>query len=932
MSIYMKLYIGVNGIIILIILFFSINSADASVKENHKLNSKFHEFYEQQLLHLDYTVSTARNRKVTASTVVSGDDLYLSVSADEKDDFVESLTSTFGIERTVSEKIVNDLTKGVSSSQSCFGFRSDCGLLPELYDFVYIPEQLKVVIFVNSRYLNDIKISDEQYIKREISQEALISSHTLNLALLDRSSSYDSKMSYQNRSYLGISDHGYLYSDFMVNSDGDYSVADLSFNRVYENNRISLGYKYTDSAWNDSSYLGDFGISGFMLQLGSDHAMLKDSGIDRRIYFNVSRGGRLEVVDDLGRYLVSKNVEIGQHYISYSDLPKGNYSITIRVYDGETDIYSERVTVYNHNSSRVGGINYMLTGGYYNPNWVANNRTSNKYYDVNDYDSPFLDGRLSYNWTDSLTVGSGSLVADSDYILYAGIDLDFERMFRTSFVLYSYNSDDSAYRLNIYSSNVSLSYYRYDVSSSESLPFYRMINLNIGERESIAFNANYNFSKPVSYVGTITHSRFSSSLPNYDYAYDNTSLKNSLYFNDLPLRSRLGIQCDTTFETSKKVQHGIFVNLSIPLDGNAHVYTHSVSGSLNGNSTTRHQDSLSSNLLSTNGANISSRLGASYDEKSSENNIYDLSFSASYNDNYQNVNGYSYMNSTGSNSISVQYNTNSIVTKDSAFLTDKRSSTYFVNRNASEFNDKNSFLAVVDSKKNGSRDRSYTVSSGTRAYPLNEYKEYEFFLDTEASDFYNVGDNHAFASSFPGTVIGMQTGLGEVKSFISTFSDINGSPISDVECVGLGCVSVVDISEGVYQIRLKPEYAYKIISRKNQCVIPSLDKAENLNLGNNFCMPPFVEGDDGLLISQSEGGINYYYLGRFDINSHILSSYIKEFKEKQGVELIVKSVDDYNFVFIKSSNNLSDVDKKGIDELISYALTDESVPYAAIGN
>lgn len=915
------------------LILFLMNSANAEITSSRISKSKLQEFYEEQDLILDYVVSTDKNKKISISTVVSGDDFHIVVNEEEKKQLIDSLTQSFGVDSAISRLIVDDLLSGVSSSRACVGYRSECGIIPERYDFVYIPDQARVVIHVDSKYLRNVKVSDDKYIKRDVLNSAFISSHTMNLSVLDRDSSYDSKISYQNKSYLGISDFGYLYSEFMVNSEGDYSIPDFSLNRVYENNRISLGYKYSNTAWNDSSYLGDFGISGFMLQLGTDDSMLKESGIDQRIYFNVSKGGRLEVTDDLGRYLISKNIDIGQHYISYSELPKGNYNITIRVYDGDMDIYNERSSVYNYQATRSGSFNYMISGGYYDPHWITNKHYATYYDDIEKYESAFLDGRFSYRLMDNVVIGSGSLVTDNDYVLYSGLDLGFNRQFRTSFIVNSYNSDDFSYRLNAYSKNLSLSYYHYKIDDYDNLSFYNMINVSPGERDNLSFNFNYSFYNPFSYVGSITHSRFSNNRYNYEYSYDNTTIKNSLYFLNLPLRSKLGVQYDTIFENNKKTQHGFYVSLSIPLSNdNSHVYTHSMAGSFDNNRVTRHQDSLSSNLISAKKINLSSRVGSSYEQKNSDNNTYDLSFSGSYYDDYQNVNGYGYMNSKGSNSLSAQYNTNSILTSDNLHFTAKRSSTYFINKNTSKFDDKNSFLAVVDSKKNGSIDKTYAVNGGVGTYPLSEYKEYEFFLDTDASDFYNIGDERVSASSFPGTVIGLKTGLGEVKSVISMFSDINGLPIEDVECVGFGCVSVIDISDGVYQIRLKPEYDYKIISRKNQCVIPSLVNVKNLNLGNNFCMPPFYENEDGFQISRDDKGFIYYYLGKFSKNK-TLARYIDDIKSNTGVELIVKNVDDFEFLFIKTNRDLSVRQRSNISELMTYALTnDDFTPYASIGH
>ncbi|MFA0058161.1 CS1-pili formation C-terminal domain-containing protein, partial [Vibrio echinoideorum] len=112
-----------------------------------------------------------------------------------------------------------------------------------------------------------------------------------------------------------------------------------------------------------------------------------------------------------------------------------------------------------------------------------------------------------------------------------------------------------------------------------------------------------------------------------------------------------------------------------------------------------------------------------------------------------------------------------------------------------------SLLAVVNSELNGKQGNAYVSEDALNVYPLKEYKEYEFELDTEASDFYNNGESYISATSYPGTTIRLDTSLSELKSFISTFSDINGSPIDGVECIGDGCVSTDRLVEGVYQFK-----------------------------------------------------------------------------------------------------------------------------------
>jgi hypothetical protein len=167
--------------------------------------------------------------------------------------------------------------------------------------------------------------------------------------------------------------------------------------------------------------------------------------------------------------------------------------------------------------------------------------------------------------------------------------------------------------------------------------------------------------------------------------------------------------------------------------------------------------------------------------------------------------------------------------------------------------------------------------------------------------------------------------LSELKSFISTFSDINGNPIDGVECIGGGCVSTDKLVEGVYQFKVKDKQPYKIISKANQCVIPELSSVNNLNLGNNFCMPSFEENSEGYQIALVDG-VYYYYLGQYK-DSNIVLNYQNKLNNS-GVEIINKKLGGYLYIFAKSPEQLTTANKLYVDELINYAVHMEMTPYA----
>ncbi|WP_196357392.1 CS1-pili formation C-terminal domain-containing protein, partial [Vibrio campbellii] len=413
------------------------------------------------------------------------------------------------------------------------------------------------------------------------------------------------------------------------------------------------------------------------------------------------------------------------------------------------------------------------------------------------------------------------------------------------------------------------------------------------------------------------------------YEFNNTTIKNTLYFDGLPLDAKFNIQHSYILSDDNRDEQSVYLNVSVPLDQSTLTYSHSAGSTLTGEQAVQHHDVLSGNIYSADRYNVSGSTSVQYEQNDSSTNLYDLSLSTSYNDKYITANGYGYFNSDGVSSVSGFVGTNTIFTRDgSSYVTKNKASSYFISDSEShaELEDGNSFLAVIDSKENGGNSKVYSVSDKEKVYPLDEFNEYEFDLDTRASDFYSQGDNHKDGSSYPGTIIKLSSKLGEIKSFISTFSDIDGNAVSSVECVGLGCVSTDQLTEGVYQFRVKSDLDYRILSMENQCVIPSLSESENMNLGNNFCMPPFEETLDGYQIAVNKDGKVYYYIGRFR-DSEVISSY-KDQLEASNINVITKDVNEYTYLFLKAEELLADNRKSYVDELMSYAIKDESTPYA----
>lgn len=901
----------------------------------------FEDFYQKQDLVLELVLAADKSKRYRSNALVSGDSVTFSPEA--KSELNNTLVNKFGVSSDVAQQIEESLFKGVDSSYECKGFRSECGLIPEKYDFVYVPEQQVLYLHVNSEYLKSVESrASDEFISETYAESALISAHSLNVSSsaqdFERSDSYNTKANYQNVSVLSLREFGHLYSDIALDTDLGFSGKDISYNYLNQDKKLSVGYKYNDSAWNNTSFLNDNLVSGYMVQFGNSDDLKKGQESNRRIYFNVPRAGRLEVTDELGRFLISKNVEMGQSFISYSDLPSGTYNITVRVFDGNEDVYRQNYLIRNNSKSYKGRFDYMLTGGYLSRELINTKDSRESQTEYRDYDSPaFVNGRAAYTLTDSIVVGGGVLATSEDNFGYTGAEVDLNSHSSLAFTLGRFDNDDILYSADAYLDRLSLTYEKYEKeerNNSNDVHLSDVVSLGSADRETISANFNYNLTNSISYIASAVKNKYKS-LPNDtlpENEFDNTTIKNAVYFSNLPLRATLNIQHDYIMNNDREDEQQVFVNISLPLGNDGRTtYTHSSGGLIGNSDTVRHNDSIATDLISEANSNVNLRLGAQYGQKDSEDNLYDASISANYNNDVLSSNAYAYVNSDGTTSISGFIGSNTIVTKDDVVVTREKAKSYFVSSNKTgiEFDESNTFLAVVDSKVNDENGLAYAISKKKKAYPLKDYKEYTFSLDTSASDFYNAGETNTGASSYPGTVIKLTTALGEIKSFISTFSDIEGKPVTTVECVGRGCVSTDELTEGVYQFRVKTEEDYRIISYNDQCVIPSLSDAEDMNLGNNFCMPPFEETLDGHQIAYNELGEVYYYIGRFQ-GEDVINDYYKRL-EDADIDVITKKTDDYTYLFLKTTSLLVDGRKDYVEELMSYAIKDESTPYASAG-
>ncbi|WP_258186359.1 CS1-pili formation C-terminal domain-containing protein [Vibrio sp. ZF 223] len=930
---FFRIWLGLNSLIIFVSVVMYSAKASANIPDG------FEDLFEEQQLTLKLVLSADKNKSFNLIALVAGDEIRIQTS--QQAQVVEKLQVIFGIDEAVSHAIAESLVTGVQSSKECVGYRSECGLLPELYDFVYVPDSHSLIAHVNSLYLEEQREELElEFVRTETDHNSVIMSHGLNLSgSYSDTTDHTSAYSYQHENYIGFGKYGYIHNDLNYSDVNGFSSDDSSYNYAQGNTRFSVGYKYQERAWNSTQFLeNNSKTSGYMLSVGSTRELVKKSTANsRRVYLNVPRAGRLEINDDRGRVLLSRNVNAGQDYFDYNELPVGTYTATIRIFDGSEEFYNEDRLIVNTASSALasGQVDYHITAGFLSRELT--NTGLDESFDSNsisfaydNYESPvFTNGKLSYQVTDFLAVGGGMFVTSTDNYNYVGGNLLLGEVSRLSAVTGLFDDGSSFYNVDFGLYDLSLSYTNFE-SEGGNLSDVSLSRLLFGNSSYMSLSMNYSryLSRNVSsYIsGILTRNQHKDLTNGYTNDSESWSARSGVQISSLPLDSKLSLELSAS--ESSDINYGVMASVTIPL-GLSNNYMHSTQARFDerGNSTLSHRDTVSSSIVNRDNLNVSSSAGLYYQDSEEDSNNADLSISANYKNKHMDTNSYVYVNSNSSANISAYIGTSNIITSEGIEFTSEKSSSYFIaNNDTGNLSSDGKFLAVVNSERNGKQGNTYVSEDALNVYPLKEYKEYEFELDTEASDFYNNGESYISATSYPGTIIRLDTSLSELKSFISTFSDINGSPIDGVECIGDGCVSTDRLVEGVYQFKVKNKLPYKIISKTNQCVIPELSSVNNLNLGNNFCMPTFEENSEGYQIALVDG-IYYYYLGQYK-DSNVVLNYQNKLSES-GVEIINKRLGEYSYIFAKSTDLLTTANKVFVNELINYAVHMELTPYAS---
>ncbi|HIF9171494.1 TPA: CS1-pili formation C-terminal domain-containing protein [Photobacterium damselae] len=819
------------------------------------------------------------------------------------------------------KKIVNDLSRGVKSSLSCKGKRDIC--IPDFSDgisYIIIKNQKIVRVLTPPLYLNSHKIQ-KKYIPITNENKALISKHDLSFDMYDDT---DSTYYYRNTSFLGLGP-GYISGDFDLSEksdDEDLELNELAYNFLSESTRVRFGYvsDFIVKDWNSTSLLDTNANKNiFGLTIGSTKELeFKNQQTSQRIFFNSPSSGRLFVYRN-DKPILQENVNPGQNYLRLSELPQGIYDIELVVKNGERIVFNEKRTIYNKSKYNLdkGEFDYSITVGNYEKNDVYDNLDYGRNDQVEYEDRAMINGKITYKLNESIIVGAEAAILESDSFYKAGIDYQITNDLNINSVINLFSNGSNYYQINAIYKNLAVQFNDYDDNHDlNEDPKIDNYFYGMGDNQELSISYNQEILSGNAYVSYINQR---SEKNNYYSDYDIYNIGYSRFiFTD----SNLSINFSKVNSKSNFIRDdswGISVGLDIPI-GNFDSVRY----------TGDFDDSSQSNRVAYNhhmewmdNVDGSVEVGIRYDsgDYSDEDLVSDASISLNNNNYYYNSSLYGYADSEGYASLSMNLSTNTVITSNNIFATSHGSDSYLSLNNHSYIDTKKDdvFSSVANIKMNNELSKRIHINERSELVPIDNYKEYQVSIDTDASDFYNQGDDFIKATTAPGTVIDMDLRLYNVDSYISIFNDLSGSPVSNIKCIGDGCYGVQEIQDGVYKIRIAKGQPFKLVTNNERCFIPSSGSIESNNLGKNFCMPT-TENVDGIQMAKINNKY-YYYVGLYN-DKDIFINTANTLSSDLNKNFVFRNAGNKTMVFFSSDKKLSKFDKENINTLQSYALDD----------
>ncbi|GAM71211.1 CFA/I fimbrial subunit C precursor [Vibrio sp. JCM 19236] len=225
-----------------------------------------------------------------------------------------------GIKKEVVELVFNKIVGKECSFSKCESID---------VDFNYDAKSLSVI--VSSELLAE-DFEQQPYTNISPSLNGVISTNSLNSSYYTDSLNY----TYSNETLFGLG-HGFV--DTGVNISGSESGTKSDVDKViyyhnFSGHRLNFGYSEFSGENNDNaSGILDFTTANdrYFVSFGTSNNLLKKKKEQfKRVYFDMKSKGLVRFLRD-GKVIKSNYYNQGQNFVTFSELPQGNYQLEIRI-------------------------------------------------------------------------------------------------------------------------------------------------------------------------------------------------------------------------------------------------------------------------------------------------------------------------------------------------------------------------------------------------------------------------------------------------------------------------------------------------------------------------------------------------------------------------------------------------------------------------
>ncbi|RTR27709.1 TcfC E-set like domain-containing protein [Shewanella atlantica] len=815
---------------------------------------------------------------------------------------------------TTVEKVLNDIQAGVSTNEQCEGKLTQCILTPSGEEVLYVfdfDNRLLRLFVAPGLLLND---ASERDFQPAVSEKNAV----INWTDLYLYTDFDGgeQFTWNNDTTIGLP-YGHISLDTQYGSETqDFDAYEAFYDLEVGANRLVAGKSRYNLSFNATDFFNRSASLGFDsgVYVGSSYNLVKGgSGELQRLYFYMPQNGQIEVYRG-DKLVLTKVVNEGKQYISYSELPRGAYDIRLQGKVGGKVVLNETKQIVNNNQFQLpaGSFDYLAGVVELEDTQVNENGYS-------DYNRTVARGSVAYRANDAILLGGSATGNTDDHYLQVGGSYYSER-FSLEVTAGEFSSNDSFLSGRFTLAPFYIDYRRFKEESSNDR--YRLANhlygvngyeeLSLGLSGKIFGGQGY---VSWNYYGNDTTDYFTPApeVPTL-YARDLKQSTHASWSTNM-LSGTLTLYGDSQQKFNDKREFTLGATFSIPfgehVSGQFSMETdeHGLNNNLNYLTWEDKFNNWSTNV--TGGKNIM---------RDGDNRL-DVSGTVMGNNDYINSNGYAYISDQNNQYFSGNITNTQVITSDGVAFTNERSPS-FVNVNVTTDADEELLpLLSVSQLANGRSVSRKPLKGEDTLIKVREYNDIHLMINDGGENVEVFNGSH-MSFSHPGSVYELSADIVSLKSQLVVLDQILTEPVERVQCVGKGCISVEPITPGVFRVNYREDEPYRLVSNRGLCVYEPFGQVK---YAHGYCLPGIdsnlEEGTWQYRTAKANGRQNdelIFYIGTFIKGGE--TDTIIDNLTKNNITHKAVSVEDNVYLYVFEEHLFTPEQRRLLEELDAYVM------------